>query len=173
MNESTHHWVTRKGENIVIRPIGPQDAAREQAFIRELSDEARYFRFISASPELSAEALWKFTNIDPDREAAFVALAPQGQSFKQIAVARFVIGPTRDRCEFAIVVADQWQGHGIGTKLMTMLFDAARARGVRLMEGFVLATNTKMLTLAQSLGFDSHPDPDDARMRLVRKPLTA
>lgn len=165
------NWVTRKGERVTIRPIRPDDAEREQAFIRGLSSESRYFRFISAKEQLTSEALHRFTHIDPAKETALVVTCARGAQDVQVAVARFVVGPTPDRCEFAIVVADEWQGHGIGTKLMNLLLAEARSRAIRVMEGFVLATNLKMLALAKSLGFESHPDPDDPRMRIVRKPL--
>jgi acetyltransferase len=174
----TRHALLRDGTPVLIRPIGPEDAAREQAFVRALSPESRYLRFLSTLHELSPEMLDRFTHPDPEREIALVALAATpardaqtaGEPV-QIGVARCVRGPDSRRGEFAIVVADAVQGKGLGTLLMQALLDTARACGVRRMEGLVLATNHRMLALMTALGFAIHTAPDDPRMRLVVKEL--
>jgi acetyltransferase len=162
---------------VLIRPIGPGDAAREQAFVRALSPESRYLRFMNTLRELTPEMLDHFTHPDPDREIALVALtASQGDVEAasepvQIGVARCVRGPDRQRGEFAIVVADAFQGKGLGTLLMQALLQAVRACGLQRIEGLVLATNHRMLALMTALGFAIHTAPDDPRMRLVVKQL--
>jgi acetyltransferase len=144
----------------------------EQEFVRNLSDESRYFRFINAIHELSDRMLVRFTQIDYDRELALVAVASVAGREVQLGVARYAIAADGLSCEFAIVVADEAQGKGLGTRLMASLLDAARARGLKAMEGFVLSTNHKMLKLMESLGFDATTAADDPTLKRVVKRLT-
>ncbi|CAK8719238.1 hypothetical protein GCAAIG_08705 [Candidatus Electronema halotolerans] len=132
------HFVTKRqlpnGMDMVIRPIRPEDADMEQEFVRNLSEQSKYFRFMQAIDELSPQML-----------------------------ARYSINPDGRSCEFAIVVADEWQRQGIAHLLMQQLLAAARSHGLQLMEGDVLSTNNDMLTLAAKLGFNistSGEDPD-------------
>ena len=170
---STHRIeaTLRDGTRVIIRPIGPQDAEREQAFVRGLSPESRYFRFMNTLRELSPEMLDRFTHPDPAREVALVALVDEGGQPKQVAVARCAAGAERDSCEFAVVVADAYQGRGLGSRLMEELIARARARGVPRIEGLVLTSNHPMLELMRSLGFEITTTPEDARMRRVSKSL--
>lgn len=161
----------RDGTHVTIRPIGPRDEAREQAFVRGLSDESRYFRFMNTLRELTPGMLHRFTDPDPDRELALVALVGAEEDPRQVAVARFVATATGDAAEFAIVVADDMQGKGLGTRLMHELIRSARARGLRQLEGTVLASNHPMLALMLALGFEVGAAPDDQRLRRVVKAL--
>lgn len=161
----------RDGTCVTIRPIGPQDAEREQAFVRGLSPESRYFRFMTTLRELSPEMLDRFTHPDPAREVALVALVDEGGAPKQVGVARCAAGAVREGCEFAVVVADAYRGRGLGTRLMQELIARARARGVPRIEGLVLAANHPMLELVQSLGFEITTTPEDPRVRRVSKSL--
>lgn len=159
------------GTQVLIRPIGPQDAEREQAFVRGLSPESRYFRFMNTLGELSPEMLYRFTHPDPAREVALVALTGTEAEARQIAVARCVVVPDQQCCEFAIVVADAFQGKGLGYSMMRALIEGARAAGMRCIEGLVLSTNQRMLALMTALGFDIHTAPGDPRLRRVVKQL--
>jgi acetyltransferase len=146
-------WQPREGPRVTLRPIRPEDAEMEQAFVKSLSSESRYFRFMDTLRELTPLMLVRFTQIDYDREMAFVATVPEAGREAEIAVARYVTNPDGESCEYAIVVADGWQGRGLGRKLMEQLIAVARARGLRSMVGHVRAENRGMLTLAQKLGF--------------------
>jgi acetyltransferase len=148
------HMQLKDGVDILLRPIRPEDAEIEVAFVHNLSPESRYMRFMQTLQELTPEMLVRFTQIDYDRELALVAITQQGGREVEIAVARYSMNPDGESCEFALVVADAWQRKGIGTRLVTMLMEAARARGFRVMEGQVLAENAAMLTLVRRLGFD-------------------
>ncbi len=155
-------WPMADGFTLTIRPIRPEDAQIEQAFVRSLSDESRYFRFMQAVHELTPEMLVRFTQIDYDREMALIAVVePEPGVEKQVAVARYTANPDRRSCEFAVVVADEWQGRGIGTHLMHSLMRVAKSRGITLMEGEIIAGNTHMLGLMRRLGFKVHPNRDD------------
>lgn len=70
-----------------------------------------------------------------------------------------------------MVVDDRWQRQGIGHKLMDVLMDAARAKGIRLMEGEVLKSNRNMLKLCASLGFRIEPHPEDDAIKRVMREL--
>jgi acetyltransferase len=165
------HWQLPDGTDIIIRPIRPEDAKIEDDFVRNLSDQAKYFRFMQALHELTPTMLIRFTQIDYDREMAFVAVTHQDNKEVELGVARYAINPDGQTCEFAIVVADDWQHRGFGHKLMQSLMDSARARGLKTMVGEVLANNTNMLKLVQKLGFDLKVSAEDSNIVAVQRPL--
>jgi len=161
-------WTAADGARVIVRPIRPEDAEIEQAFVRQLSPESRYFRFMDTIRELTPQMLVRFTQIDYDREMAFIAVtADRADKTEQaeVGVARYVTNPDGASCEFAIVVADEWQRRGLGRRLMNQLIDVARARGLARMIGHILTTNRSMLTLAASLGFAIGESPDDPTVR--------
>jgi len=164
-------WQLADGRNITIRPIRPEDAEIEQAFVRGLSEEARYFRFMFSVQELSQAMLLRFTQIDYSREMALIAVTFEQDKEIELGVARFAISPEGESCEFALVIADAMQGKGLGQKLMTALMDAARAKGLKVMAGEVLKTNTNMLKLMNRLGFSIEDSLDDDNIKRVRKIL--
>ena len=161
----------RDGSEIVIRPIGPEDAEREQAFVRALSPQSRYFRFMSGLRELPVDMLYRFTHPDFRREVALVALSGEGPALRQIGVARCVADDDRAGAEFAVVVADDWQNRGVGTRLLCELMRAARASGLRRLWGDILAGNSQMLGLMSALGFELRSPPEDPLVRRAVKTL--
>jgi acetyltransferase len=166
-------WQLPDGTDLTIRPIRPEDAEIEQIFVRGLSAESKYFRFMDTLQELSQNMLVRFTQIDYDREMALIAvleLEQEGQE-KELGVCRYVTSADGRSCEFALVVADEWQKKGIGNKLMNCLFDAARAKGIKEMEGEVLATNRSMLELVRRLGFEISTSEEDASIKRIVKQL--
>ena len=166
-------WQMNDGKVVTIRPIRPEDAEMEQEFVKAMSDESRYYRFMDTLRELTQTMLVRFTQIDYDREMALVAtLADEEGKESQIGVARYVGNPDGESVEFALAVGDDWQKCGVGRKLMTALIDCARQKGYRAVVGDVLSTNAKMFRLMTSLGFSIHPHPDDTAVKRVVKPLT-
>ncbi|MFP5461749.1 MAG: GNAT family N-acetyltransferase [Gammaproteobacteria bacterium] len=171
------------GSFYTVRPIQPEDADRLQAFMRGLSAETRYFRFISTLAELPPKMLVRYTQIDYDRELALVAVEPpdparapskeegEGEDERIIGVVRYLLNPDGESCEFAIAIADDWQGKRLGSTLMRAIVDAARGKGLKRIEGFVLGNNARMLGLMSYLGFRVATDPDDASMKLVTMEL--
>jgi len=155
------------GTDIVIRPIRPEDAEIEAKFVRELSDEARYFRFMNSLQELSQEMLVRFTQIDYHNEMALIAVKLNGLAEEQIGVARYTTNMDKQSCEFALVVSDRWQNRGIAHHLMMNLMEVARDRGLDSMEGQVLSNNVRMLELVASLGFEIRNDPTDYAVNQV------
>ena len=88
-----------------------------------------------------------------------------------IGVSRYITNPDRSSCEFSLVVADEWNGKGIGSRLMQGIMDVARERGLKTMEGLVLSNNPAMLKLMRGLGFAVEAYPEDPDFRLVRHAL--
>ncbi|AOV18253.1 GNAT family N-acetyltransferase [Acidihalobacter aeolianus] len=164
-------WQLADGTGIRIRPIRPEDAEVEQTFVQGLSEESRYFRFRQTLNALTPEMLVRFTQIDYDREMAFIAVTGPEETETEIGVARYIANPDRESCEFALVVADEWQRRGIGTRLMEILMRTAHDRGLRRMEGEVVASNQSMLALVARLGFERRAHPDDAEVRIVWRSL--
>jgi acetyltransferase len=164
-------WQLPNGMDVTIRPIRPEDAQVTQAFVRGLSDEAKYFRFMDAVQELSPAMLARLTQIDYDREMALLMVTEIDGKEVEMGVARYITDATLTTAEFALVVCEQWQHQGIGHKLMDVLMDVARARGVKAFEGEVLKTNRKMLHLVEGLGFRIDPHPDDSDIKRVTRAL--
>jgi acetyltransferase len=161
----------RDGTRVVMRPIRPEDRQIEKEFVQQLSSESKYFRFMSGLRELSEAMLTRFTQIDYDRELALIAMVRENAKETEIGVARYVVNADNTSCEFAVAVADAWQNRGVGTALVLGLAAAARARGLRTMEGIVIARNSKMLGLMNALGFSIRAEPGDASIRHVTKQL--
>jgi acetyltransferase len=159
------------GTDILVRPIRPEDAEIEQEFIRKLSKQSKYFRFMQSIQELTPEMLIRFTQIDYDQEMALIVVTERDGVEEELGVARYVTNSDGVSCEFALVVSDEWQHRGIGHRLMNLLMKVARDRGLETMEGEVLSANSKMLDLLRSLDFRIHNVPDDAGIKAVSKEL--
>lgn len=149
------------GRQVCIRPIRPDDAGIEADFVRHLSSESRYERFMVSMNELSPAKLKYLTNVDYEHHMALVAIDKRTGGDVEVGVGRYIVAPGTTRCEFAIAVDDAWQGSGLAGSLMAALIADARKKGLTEMEGFVLSSNHKMLKFAQQLGFSLAHDPDD------------
>ncbi len=160
------HWQLSDGTDVTIRPIRPEDAQIEQDFVRKLSPRSKYFRFMQSLRELTQPMLVRLTQIDYDRETAFIAVTKRQGPEVELGVARYAMNPDGESCEFVLVVADEWQRRGIGSRLTGALMGAARDRGFSAMEGKVLADDTRMLELARSLGFSVRASPHDPGVKV-------
>jgi acetyltransferase len=169
----TASWPLGIPHSITVRPIRPEDIDLETEFARKLSKETRYNRFLGGGVRLTPELLEKFTRINFSRDMALIASATIEGAEIAIGVARYARLGNDVICEFAITVADAWQGCGVGRKLLAMLVDSARGHGLRQIIGDVLATNTPMLRLAHSQGFRIERHPEGAELRRVVLELVA
>ena len=160
-------WTARNGTRVVVRPIRPEDAGIEREFVKQLSPEAKYFRFMSTIRELSPQMLARFTQIDYDREMALIAVTAKDGREEEVGVARYITNPDGTSCEFAIVVDDEWQKYGLGRQLMTQLIEVARSRGLATMSGDILTDNQPMLALAASLGFTVGDVADEPGLKVA------
>ncbi len=173
-------WPLPGGGEYTVRPVHPDDASMLQEFVRGLSPESRYFRFVSSMQELPATMLARFTLIDYDREMALVAVcreqrvAADGETTEVpriVGVSRYITNPDRTSCEFSLVVADDFAGKGLGSRLMLSIMEFAREKGLTEIEGLVLAKNPTMLKLMKGLGFAIKPFAEDADFKLVTQLL--
>ena len=173
-------WPLRGGGEYSLRPIRPDDADMLQDLVQHLSPESRYFRFVSSITRLPPTMLARFTLIDYDREMALVAVVKQRnpnaqgdmvESERIVGVSRYVTNPDQASCEFALLVADDFIGKGLGSRLMLSIMDVARERGLTEMDGLVLANNPAMLKLVRSLGFVVKVFPEDPDFKLVSHAL--
>jgi len=137
------------GERLRIRPIRPDDEALLQRFIRHLTAEDIRLRFFGPLRELTHEMAARLTQIDYDREMAFLLL--EGEEL--LGVGRLAADPGFEQAEFALIVASDRQGRGYGELLLRHVLAYAKTRGVKRVVGHVLRENRKMLELANRLGF--------------------
>jgi acetyltransferase len=165
-------WRAPDGVPVTIRPIRPEDAQIEREFVASLSADTRSLRFMGPLKELSAAMLARFTQVDYDREMALIATVDEMGCEREIAVCRYALNADEHSCEFAIVVAEAWQGRGLGRHLMARLIDIARERGIRRMTGDILAANRGMLELAARLGFILDDVPEAASVKRANLVLT-
>lgn len=172
-NEARTVITLRDGRAIVVREIGAQDEQEIVQAFERLSAESRYTRFMIPLRALSPRMLAAATHPVPGRDFALVAVTGEDGDEDIVAGARYVGAPGSDTCEFAVTVADDWHGAGLARRLMELLIANARERGLRCMEGQVLAVNTPMRRLAKRLGFSDRPCPDDAALRLVSLELAS
>ena len=164
-------WKLDDGTDVTIRPIQPDDSVIEQNFVRGLSARSRTLRFFAPIIELSPAALAKFTRATSPTEMALIAtIRLRGIEF-EIGVSRYAPSANSGRVEFAVVVADEWQGKGIATQLLRQLFSIASEAGIKGIEGFVLRENDQMRTLAKEFGFEARPDEEDPRAVYIYKDL--
>ena len=154
-------WLAADGTVVTIRRIRPADLALEQEFVSGLSASTGYQRLMSTRRP-SLEELVRFTNIDSELELALIATTSLQGRERQVGVARYVKESSPGEAEFAIVLSDDWQGRGLGTRLLASLVAAARNHGVRRLVGTTLSENAGMLALGRKLGFKLASDPRSA-----------
>lgn len=164
-------FVTQQGVFVTIRPIRPEDREIERAFVENLSENSRFMRFFASVKTLSPQLLERLINVDFPNEMAFIATVDADGREMEIGVARYAPAGLEDTAEFAVVVADEWHGQGIGRELMRHLLDVAGKAGIRRIEGSVIATNSNMLHFCDDLGFSSEVDVEDLQLLRVAKNL--
>jgi len=154
--------ITIKGDRkIELRPIRGEDAQAEIELINNMSSKSKYFRFMHAVNDLTPEMLSRFTKLDYDREMAFGAFIQKKNKDKLLGVSRYAINPDKQSCEFAIAIADNYQGMGLARQLMLILIEHVKDRDLKIIEGTVLKNNTSMDNLMASLGFKKSASKDD------------
>lgn len=149
------------GSEVTIRVLRKEDAEFERTFIRNLSPESRWMRFLGQIGEPSDSLIRKLTELDYQHDMAFIALSREGGIPHEVGVSRYSLAADGQSCECAVTVADVWQGKGLGTILMRNLIDIARKRGIRSMFSIDANENERMRELARDLGFKRERDPDD------------
>jgi RimJ/RimL family protein N-acetyltransferase len=164
--------ILRDGRVVHAHDLPTDEKELLQAFER-MSEEARYMRFMRSVEEVSVQRLREALDSFPEGGSGIVATVPADDGADIVASAVFFVGTDSTTCEFAITVLSSFGGVGLATKLLTALIDAARKRGLKTMEGFVLAANEPMLRLARRIGFSVALDPNDRAIRICRLDLAS
>lgn len=160
--------------SVTIRRVRAGDAALFDDFVRSLSPASRLRRFHIGLRELPAEWLQRMTHPRAHNELVLLATMPHGNGERCVGEARYVtsdaFGPA---CEFALAVADGWQGRGLGRTLLHSLGCHAVRAGVERLVGEVLRDNLPLLELARSLRYTVKRHPQDPRLLLVERAFDA
>jgi acetyltransferase len=152
--------VAWNGGTIQLRPIRPEDGPQHEAFAARLSPEDIRLRFFSARRTLERSELARLTQIDYDREMAFLAVGGDDGT-ETLGVVRAVADPDNEEAEFAIIIRPDAQQRGLGQLLMRKMIGHLKQRGTRRMSGLVLRENRGMRELAQALGFTVDAEGSD------------
>lgn len=163
----------RDGRRVLIRPVLPQDEDLTSAFFGGLPAQARYDRFMAPMPNLPPELIKRFTHIDYASHLALVAEVFTGGRETVVAEARYARGDDPSVAEFAVAVAEDWQGRGLASLLLAKLMCRAAAAGIRRMVGETLATNASMLHLARKAGFTATPSVDVRSLIVLERSIGA
>ncbi|MEJ2765863.1 bifunctional acetate--CoA ligase family protein/GNAT family N-acetyltransferase [Photobacterium sp. MCCC 1A19761] len=170
--EHEQHVALKDGTDILLRPILPEDEPKHKAFISKVSVDDLYRRFFSDVGEFNHEALANLTQIDYDREMAFVAtrqvtLLDGRQEEEIIGVTRALSDPENEEAEFAILVRSDLKGVGLGRILMTKIIDYCRQRGLERLTGMTMPSNRGMIMLAQKVGFSIDIQMEDGIVEMM------
>ncbi|EHP44603.1 GCN5-like N-acetyltransferase [Cupriavidus basilensis OR16] len=159
--ECAETWKLSGGERVVVRAVRAADAEKERAFVQALSRESRYYRFLTGG-RVSDEVIDLF--IESNAGLALVVTAEVDGLPVIVANGNYVVTPGEDGevGEFAVAVADDWQGKGIGRRLIQRLRDAAVGAGLHRLRGDVLSENRRMLALMREFGFSTRRNPEDS-----------
>ena len=158
----------RDGRLVTLRPICQEDKLLEKEFIEHLSVESSRFRFFDRIAEATPEMLAQFCNIDYVHEMAIIAEYNSGDEKRNVGVGRLIIEPDTGSGEFALVVADDFQANGLGTKFLNIIIDIGRERELKSIYGIVMQDNWKMIRLAKKLGFTTETSLD-REVRVIRE----
>ncbi len=155
-------WTAKSGEVLLVRPVRPEDAEAHAEMFRRLTPEDVRWRFFSQLRELPAVQIARLTQIDYDREMAFVAVRRRADGAEDmLGISRLIREADGEHAEFAVVVDRAMKGQGLGRHLMQRLFDWAAATGIREVVGQILSDNVPMLAFIRALGFTTRRSPED------------
>jgi len=161
------------GQAVTLRALQREDIDIEADFLRALSPESRHNRLLGGMVRITRAYLERLTTVDFSRDMAFAAAVMLDDREVMIGVARYVRTGDGRACEFALVVADAWQGRGIGRRMLAKLIALARSRGLAHIYGDILSTNVRMLELCRRLGFTLERLPDEATVTRATLALDA
>ena len=144
----------RDGTRVFLRPIKPSDAKMWVELYNSLSSNTKYLRFFTQRPKPDQIMIDKYTKIDYVNNFALVAILTENGREKIIGVVRYGLDPPPDSAELAIVVADKWQGKGLGTKMLFYMLEIMIKRKIKKVHGDVFLQNEKMMNLMRDSGFN-------------------
>ena len=165
------HLDTGLGRVAASAPIRHDDGELEEVFVRALSLESRYQRMLSGGTKVTPEWIDSMTHIDYHRHMAFAVTTVSDGVEQFVGVGRYVVDAASLNADVALVLADAWQGRGLGRRLLATLLEHAQTARVRQAVGVVLSSNVAMLRLARSMGFAVTAEPGDATVMRIRRDL--
>ncbi len=166
--EELEEWILWQGRKVLLRPIKPEDGAQHVEFFNALEPEDIRYRVFTHIRELQGSQLARLTQIDYDREMAFIAVSEHEPGrFETLGVVRAVADPDNIAAEFAIIVRSDLKGQGLGPILLEKLIDYCRSRGTRALVGEALADNQRVIGLARRFGAAlTQSEPDIVALRI-------
>jgi acetyltransferase len=164
-NQYESHWMLRDGTPVFLRPMRPEDESLVADFLNKCSEDTVYFRYFKLIRHWTHDMLIRFTQNDYDRELGLMAMGQPPGPEVMLGVGRLYLEPDREQAEFAVIVADPWQGKGLGPKLLEEVIHIAREMGARRLAGEVLAQNQPMLEMVKKAGFTLKKDPEGGTFR--------
>ena len=141
------------GTKIMLRPIKPEDEPLLENMLDYISTSSLYYRFFGFVPKVTHEWMSRFTHIDYDREIAIIATIKREDSEEMIGVVRIIEDAWNESAEYAILIADKWQGKGLGNLMTDYILDIARQRHIGKIVASVLPTNAGMIHMFEKRGF--------------------
>ncbi|HKM98801.1 MAG TPA: protein lysine acetyltransferase [Buttiauxella sp.] len=159
--------ILKNGEHCLFRPILPEDEPLLRQFISLVTKEDLYYRYFSEINEFTHEDLANMTQIDYDREMAFVAVREQNGSHEIIGVTRAISDPDNIDAEFAVLVRSDLKGLGLGRRLLEKLISYTGDHGLQRLNGITMPNNRGMVSLARKLGFDVDIQLEDGIVSLT------
>jgi len=160
----------KDGTEVLLRPIRPEDEPLEEELIKGLSEETRLLRFFEPLRNVTHEMLVMYCNVDYDRQIAIVAEYSQAGKKRNVGVAELIIEPGEGRAELAVVVAEDFQRKGLGTKLFDLLIGIAKDKGLQSVYAVMLPRNKRMISLCKKFGFTIKYGPDEVVAELPLRP---
>jgi acetyltransferase len=155
----------KTGRAVQLRPIRPEDEPEHQTFFSKLESEDIRLRFFGPLVDLQHRAMARFTQIDYDREMAFIATAPDKDGKPEtLGEVRSIADPDNRLAEYSIIVRSDMKGAGLGRKLLSKMIDYCRSRGTWRLAGDVLCRNQAMLSMIGALGFRRRISPDSTEV---------
>jgi acetyltransferase len=153
-------WTLKNGHEVLLRPIKPEDEKLWLEMFQNFSEESIRYRFFQILKDTPHEVRVRYCNIDYDREMAIVAETTHEGKKKILGVSRISIEPNGKTGEMAFIIMDEWQGQGLGTKMVDYLLEIAKEMGVEEVYSIMLPDNQRALRLTQKMGFHIEYLPD-------------
>ena len=163
------HVTLRDGEKVLLRPLRPEDGALYPDYLSEVASDDLRLRFFAPMRQVSPKLIDRLIHYDPQKAMAFIAIAEA--SGRMLGVVRLHDDAEGDSAEFAILLRTRLKGHGLGWLMMKHMIANAKEKGLKTVQGQVLAENVTMLQMCEELGFHTADDPLERGVKVVTLPL--
>jgi acetyltransferase len=157
-------WTLRDGRTVILRPIKPEDEPLWLEMFQSFSEESIRYRFFQILKDTPHETRVRYCNIDYDREIAIVPELTEDGRRKILGVTRVSIEPDGKKGEIAFIVADPWQGLGLGTKMVDYVLEICKDMKIETVYAIILPDNYRAINLMKKMGFTT-AYADDATVR--------